>query len=155
MRIKKWTSFLAAVLAACPTTTFAYQKVDLSGIKPPTTKEQVAPIDFITPEELKTKLAKNETVAIVDLRAPRLYAESDKTIKGAVHTKVRRVAHRLKALPRDSDVVTYCACPNDEASAQAARALLGNGFKRVRVLKGGWNAWLQAGGPIQPKPRSL
>lgn len=153
MKIKQCTSLFVVVLAACPLTNLGYQKVDLSGMKPPTRTEQ-QPVEFITPEELKTKIAKNEAVAIIDIRSPRLYAESDRTIKGAVHTKVRRVAHRLREIPRDRDIVTYCACPNDEASSIAARALLGSGFKRVRVLKGGWNAWIQAGGPVQPKPKS-
>jgi rhodanese-related sulfurtransferase len=153
MRLKKWTSFLAAVLAACPITAFPYQKVNLTGIKPPARKEQLVQVEFIAPEELKTKIAKNEAVAIVDLRGPSLYAQSDTKIKGSVHTKVRRVAYRLRELPRDREVITYCACPADQAAIVAAQALLGNGFKRVRVLKGGWNAWLQAGGPVQPRPR--
>jgi hypothetical protein len=29
--------------------------------------------------------------------------------------------------------------------------LLENGFKRVRALKGGWAAWLQASGKVEPK----
>ncbi len=27
-----------------------------------------------------------------------------------------------------------------------------NGFKDVRALKGGWNAWLEAKGQTEPKP---
>ncbi|MEK6299190.1 MAG: rhodanese-like domain-containing protein [Acidobacteriota bacterium] len=153
MRVKKWTGVLAVVLAAFATTTLARQKVDVSGIKPPAKQETLRPVGFISPDELKAKIAQNDAVAIVDVRAPSAYAQSEKTIKGALHTKVRRVAHRLRELPRDKEVITYCACPNDEAAAIAARALLSNGFKRVLVLKGGWNAWLQAGGPVQPRPR--
>jgi rhodanese-related sulfurtransferase len=51
------------------------------------------------------------------------------------------------------EVVTYCECPADEAAIIGARSLLTNGFKRVRVLKGGWNAWLKAGGQLKPRPR--
>lgn len=153
MRIKKWAGVLAAVLAACATTNFAQQRVDVSGLKLPAKPEALRPVGFITPEELKAKLAQNETVAIIDVRGPNAYAQSEKTIKGALHTKLRRVAFRLKELPRDREIITYCACPNDEAAAIAARSLLSNGFKRVAVLKGGWNAWLQAGGPVQPRPK--
>jgi rhodanese-related sulfurtransferase len=153
MRVKKCLGVLAAALVACQTMTFAYQKVDVSGIKPQSKQEQFVQIDFIAPEELKTKIAKNEAVAIVDLRGQSLYAQSDTKIKGSVHTKVRRVAYRLRELPRDREVITYCACPADEAAIVAAQALLANGFKRVRVLRGGWNAWLQAGGPVQPRPK--
>jgi 3-mercaptopyruvate sulfurtransferase SseA len=29
--------------------------------------------------------------------------------------------------------------------------LLDNGFKQVRALKGGWDAWIQAAGEVEPK----
>lgn len=152
-RFKKCFIVLAAALVVCKTMTFAYQKVDVSGIKPQSKQGQLVQVEFIAPEELKTKIAKNEAVAIVDLRGSSVYAQSDTKIKGSVHTKVRRVAYRLRELPRDREVITYCACPADEAAIVAAQALLANGFKRVRVLKGGWNAWLDAGGPVQPRPK--
>ncbi|HYV04686.1 MAG TPA: rhodanese-like domain-containing protein [Blastocatellia bacterium] len=153
MKISKWTGVLAAVLAACASTSLAFQRIDASSLKPPPKKDTLRPVGFITPENLKTKIAQNEAVVIVDVRGPNAYSQSEKTIKGALHSKLRRVAYRLRELPRDKEVVTYCACPDDEAAAIAARALLSNGFKSVLVLKGGWNAWLQAGGPVQPRPR--
>jgi rhodanese-related sulfurtransferase len=153
MRLKKRIGVLAATLVACLTTAFAYQKVEVPGEKPQSKQEQLVPVEFITPEELKAKLAKNEPVAIVDLRSQASYEQSDKTIRGSLHTRVRKVATRLREIPRDREVITYCTCPADQAAIVAAQALLGNGFKRVRVLKGGWNAWLQAGGPVQPRPK--
>ena len=153
MKLKQWIGVFAAALTACQTMTFAYQKVDIPSTKPQTKEEQLAKVEFIAPDELKTKIANNEPVFIVDLRGPSLYAQADKTIKGAVHTKVRRVVHRLQKVPRDSEVITYCACPADQAAIIAARSLLANGFKRVRVLKGGWNAWLLADGQLKPRPR--
>ncbi|HWN97965.1 MAG TPA: rhodanese-like domain-containing protein [Blastocatellia bacterium] len=155
MRFKKRIGVLAlALVVFCVTTTFAYQqRVDLPGMKPPTKHEQNVQVEFITPEELKAKIANNESLAIVDLRSQASFEQSDQTIKGSLHTKVRRVSYRLRELPRDREIITYCACPSDEAAALGARALLANGFKRVRVLKGGWNAWIQAGGQVQPKPK--
>jgi len=153
MKFKKLIAVLAAVLAASETTAFAYQKVDVPAIKPQTEQEQLVQVEFITPDELKTKITKNEPVFIVDLRGSNLYAQADKTIKGAVHAKVRRVVHRLREVPRDREVVAYCECPADEAAIIGARSLLANGFKRVRVLKGGWNAWLHVRGQVQPSRR--
>ncbi|SRR6266404_7317419 len=154
MKFKKWIAILAAVaLPACETMTFAYQKLDLQDIKPQSKQEQPVQVEFITPDELKAKIAKNEPLAIVDLRSQSSYEQSDKTIKGSIYTRVRKVASRLREIPRDREVITYCACPADEAAILAARSLLANGFKRVRVLKGGWNAWLQADGQLQPRSR--
>jgi rhodanese-related sulfurtransferase len=123
------------------------------GLKQPPKKDTQPQVEFIAPEELIAKLAKNDPVSIVDLRGPSVYARADKTIVGAVHSKVRRVVYRLREFPREREVVTYCACPGDEAAIIGARALLENGFKQVRVLKGGWSAWVQAGGPLRPRPR--
>ncbi|HSB11966.1 MAG TPA: rhodanese-like domain-containing protein [Blastocatellia bacterium] len=155
MRLNKWIGVLTMALAVGDVVTSAYQRIDVPRIKPQNKQQQLAPVEFVTPEELKTKIAKNEPVEIVDVRGASAYAQSDRKIIGSVHMKVRRVAARLKKVPRDKEVVTYCACPADEAAVIAARSLLANGFKRVRVLKGGWNAWLQIGGQVQPKPKTL
>jgi rhodanese-related sulfurtransferase len=152
MNIRKWMSVFSLILAAAfASLSFANQAP--FGLKPKSNPEKQAPIEFIAPEELKGKIANNEPVSIVDLRGPSVYARAERTIVGAVHAKVRRVVYRLREFPRDREVVTYCACPADEAAIIGARALLANGFKRVRVLKGGWNAWLQAGGQLRPRPR--
>jgi rhodanese-related sulfurtransferase len=116
--------------------------------------------ELITAEELKAKIAGNEPVTIIDVRETSSYVGSDNKIKGAIHLKVRRLQYRLsfpplKDVPRDSEVVTYCACPNDESSIQAAQILLQSGFKRVRILKGGWRMWLKVNGQLEPKPKGM
>src|SRR5262245_37573325 len=132
---------LVLALAACALATFAHQSK----------QGQPVQIEFITPEELKAKIAKNETLTIVDLRAQSSYEQSDKRIKGSLFTRVRKVGSRLRDVPRDREIITYCSCAADEAAVLAARSLVADGFKRVRVLKGGWDAWLQAGGQVEPK----
>jgi rhodanese-related sulfurtransferase len=119
--------------------------------KPPET-------EWITVEELKSKLAKNEAVTIVDLRAGDSFNQSADKIKGAIHMKARRLRYRLgfapfKELPRDREIVTYCACPSDEISVRAVQVFREAGFKRVLVLKGGWQAWLKAGGQVESRPK--
>jgi|SoiMethySBSTD1v2_1073268.scaffolds.fasta_scaffold78188_3 rhodanese-related sulfurtransferase len=114
--------------------------------------------EWITVEELKSKLAKNEAVTIVDLRAGDSFLQSVDKIKGAIHMRARRLHYRLgfapfKELPRDREIVTYCACSSDEISVRAVQVFREAGFKRVRVLKGGWQAWLKAGGPVESRPK--
>jgi rhodanese-related sulfurtransferase len=152
MRLRKRIAVVILAVAACVTITFAYQKPDTQREKSQGKQDQPAAVEFITAEELKAKIAKNEPLAILDLRAESAYSQSNKTIKGSLHTKVRKVVTRLRDAPRDKEIITYCACPADEAAAIAARSLTASGFKRVRVLKGGWNAWLQAGGQVEPRP---
>jgi rhodanese-related sulfurtransferase len=80
-------------------------------------------------------------------------------MKGSIHFKLRKLKARLafpplKDIPKDREIVTYCACPNDESSIEAAQILQASGFKRVSVLKGGWQSWLKANGPVEPRTKT-
>ena len=118
-----------------------------AGVSARTNDEQSkSKIDLITVEELKTKVAANEPLLIIDVRSSESYANSRSKIKGALHFQVRKLKYRLgfpplKDVPKDREVVTYCACPSEESAISAAQVLRENGFKRVRALKGGWTGW--------------
>ena len=121
----------------------------------PAVQQNSAEIQFITAEELKIKLGKSEAVTIIDVRGSSTLTLNDNKIKGAIYVKMRKLKSRLglaplKDVPRNREVVTYCACPNDEASISAAQMLMESGFKRVRVLKGGWLTWKKVNGQIEP-----
>jgi rhodanese-related sulfurtransferase len=123
-------------------------------------RQSPSEIQFITADELKGKLAKNEPVVIIDVRATSGLLDSDNKIKGAIHVKLRRLKSRLsfpplKDVPRNREVVTYCACPNDESAMRAAQVLSETGFSRVRVLKGGWVTWKKINGQVEPMARGF
>jgi rhodanese-related sulfurtransferase len=161
MSFRKWAVivgafFLSIIIGAAIAGVGAAGVQDPAQAKPDQTKPPE--IERITAEELKAKLAKNEAVTIVDMRAIDSFAQSADKIKGAVHIKSKRLRYRLgfspfKELPRDREIVTYCACPSDEIAIRGAQVFQEAGFKRVRVLKGGWQAWLKAGGPVESKPK--
>ena len=116
-------------------------------------------VNMITVEELKTKMAANQPVTIIDVRSSEGYAASTTTIKGSIHFKVRKLKYRLaypplKDVPKDREIVTYCACPKDESSIAAAQILQASGFTRVRVLQGGWTEWQRANGPVEQRARN-
>jgi len=115
-------------------------------------------IGFMTAGELKAKVSAHQPVTIVDVRDSNSNAGTPERIKGAIHVRLRRLKlrlaqHPLKSLPRDQPVVTYCACPADEAGIRAAQVFRDAGFQRVSTLKGGWEAWRQAGGPVEKTPK--
>lgn len=120
--------------------------------------QQAPPVSMIGADELKAKLERNESVTIIDVRSSEGFASSGTTVKGSIHFKLRKLKSRLrypplKDLPRNGEIVTYCACPNDESSIAAAQILQANGFTNVRVLQGGWSEWLKAKGPVQPRTK--
>ena len=115
--------------------------------------------NMITAEELKTKMSNNEQVTVIDVRSSEGFAAATTTVKGSIHFKLRKLKSRLnfapmKDLPRNREIITYCACPKDESSIAAAQILQAAGFTRVRVLQGGWHEWLRVNGPVQPRAKS-
>jgi rhodanese-related sulfurtransferase len=125
-----------------------------------TAQAQQAPgVTMITAEELKAKMANNESVTVVDVRSAEGFANSGTTVKGSIHFKLRKLKYRLqyppfKNLSKNSEIVTYCACSKDQSSIAAAQILQESGFTRVRVLQGGWSEWLRVGGPVQPRAKN-
>jgi rhodanese-related sulfurtransferase len=116
-------------------------------------------VEMISADELKAKVTANHPVTIIDVRSSEGYASSSTTVKGAIHIKLRKLKSRLiyppfKDLSKDREIVTYCACPKDQSSISAAQILQAAGFKRVRVLQGGWQEWLRANGPVEPRQKS-
>lgn len=116
-------------------------------------------VSTITAEELKTKMTKNEQVTVIDVRSSEGFANGGTTVKGSIHFKLRKLKSRLnlaplKDLPRNREIVTYCACPKDQSSIAAAQILQAAGFTRVKVLQGGWHEWLRVSGPVQSRAKS-
>lgn len=60
--------------------------------------------DRISIDEFKSLLATNAPVAVLDVRG-----EADTKIKGALHIPLGTLEMRLKEIPRDREIVTYCA----------------------------------------------
>lgn len=50
-------------------------------------------------------------------------------------------AESSAALSREHPIVVYCSCPNEASAAAVARQLVARGFKQVRPLVGGLDAW--------------
>lgn len=157
MRSTSWTvrALLLLVLSSAVVNGIPNHPGTPAGV--PDDQEVAKEVNFITAGELKAKISNNEPVTIIDVRSAN-GLESDNKIKGAFYVKLRRLRYRLgfpplKDLPKDRDVVTYCACPNDEASVRAAQILRDSGFKRVQVLQGGWVIWRKANGQIEPMLR--
>lgn len=159
MNARKRAAWACALAAACAAWSEPGSRAGRAFAQSSADVERLRQAEFVTAEELKAKFAENQPPAIIDVRPGALYAEAEQKIKGAIRIRLRRIKDRLvfaplKDLPRDKEVVTYCACPEDEAGIRAAEILRNAGFTRVRILKGGWQAWLAAGGPIETRPKS-
>ena len=98
----------------------------------------------ISPSELNSLLEAGSTAAVLDVRTLERRVQSG-WIPGSIH--VRDVSE-LQLSP-DEEVIVYCDCPNDASAAVVARTLKQKGFRRVRPLAGGVDAWRGAGLPLE------
>jgi hypothetical protein len=67
-----------------------------------------ADVERITVDELKAKIAKNEPLTIIDDRSEGSYQSSETQIKGSIRMTVDEIQSRLKEIPSDREIVTYC-----------------------------------------------
>lgn len=100
----------------------------------------------ISVEELAGLMDGDRKPVLVDVRSERARAAG--IIPGALHASPTEAKTTLAHLPRDIEIVVYCSCPNEISAAVAARHLLTSGFKHIRPLAGGYEAWVEAGLPV-------
>ena len=89
---------------------------------------------------------------IVDVRSVTARDLEPRWIPGALHVPLHDAAQRLKDLPRDREIILYCTCPSEASAARVAKILMNHGFKRVRPLHGGLDAWVAAGYTVAGNP---
>jgi rhodanese-related sulfurtransferase len=149
MNLIRWKVISSAVMIVVVT---CLAVAATGGSARPTAGTQTAAVEpeRISAAELIARLAKDDNIVIVDVRG-KDYDSSDKRIKGAMRIPPAEFKSHISHLSLDKEIVTYCACGDDGGAIKAAQTLLENGFKNVKVLKGGWNGWVQAGGAVETK----
>jgi membrane protein DedA with SNARE-associated domain/rhodanese-related sulfurtransferase len=104
-------------------------------------------MDRITVPELLELIDAGKELVILDVR-PRDVRAQDGIIPGAVSAHPQDIDPIIKSYSLDTEIIVYCACPNEASAATAAKHLKRAGFKKIRPLLGGIEAWVQAGHPI-------
>jgi len=103
----------------------------------------------ISVEELRGQMDAGAAPVVVDVRSSTARTLELRRIPGALHVPVQDAARHLSALPRDREIILYCTCPNEASAARVARLLMNHGFEHVRPLKGGLEAWIEAGYAVE------
>src|SRR5579863_1188029 len=102
----------------------------------------------ITPEELKEKLDAGEDVLVVDLRHALDFDANPETIPGALHIDAAELEEAYDVIPRDREIVLFCACPNEATAARLALLLRSKGITQIRPLSEGYEGWRKRGFPM-------
>ena len=105
-------------------------------------------VDRITVDELGGLISEGHAPLILDAR-PKEIRERDGIIPGALSANPKDIDPLVMTLSHDLEIVVYCACPNEVSAAIAAKHLKQAGFKNIRPLLGGIDAWVSAGQPLE------
>jgi membrane protein DedA with SNARE-associated domain/rhodanese-related sulfurtransferase len=106
----------------------------------------------ITVDELNQAIADGETPIVVDVRSEASRLLDSRIIPGALLADLEGVGRALQGIPPDRELVIYCSCPNEVSAAKAAKLLMALGYRHVRPLLGGLDAWDAAGYLIERVP---
>ena len=102
-------------------------------------------IPRITVEEARQKVLAGESLFVCayddDVRFNRL------RLDGAISLK--EFQSHLAELPKNKEIIFYCAWPTEATSARVAASYIEKGYN-AKALLGGVDAWQKAGYPINP-----
>ena len=105
-------------------------------------------MDRVDVDELRALMDAERAATVIDVRSPMAQALTGR-IPGAITVDPQNMRVDLLAIEPENEVIVYCACPNEYTAAKVAKVLLQHGFKRVRPLQGGLDAWIAAGHQVE------
>jgi len=91
----------------------------------------------ITASQLEEKLKNEEDIRLIDVREP--HEQEISNIEGSELIPMGEVASRMSELDTADEIVLYCK--SGTRSTRALEILASAGFRKVKNLKGGINAW--------------
>lgn len=100
----------------------------------------------VSATDVKRMVQSGEKAIYLDVREPNEWnlghlPKAMHIPRGTLETKVEQV------IPRDANVVIYCAGGN--RSALAADTMKQMGYENVSSMAGGWRSWIEAEGPVE------
>lgn len=101
----------------------------------------------ITPRQLKQKLDNGEDILLLDVREE--FEHQINRIDGDLLIPLRLIPLKISELEPSKEIVIYCKIGN--RSMDAARYLQKEGFRKVKNLAGGINAWIDQVDPTLPR----
>ena len=93
----------------------------------------------ITAQELRERLTREPDLILLDVREPHELEIS--ALTGAKNIPLGEVAHLMSELDSAEEMVVFCK--RGSRSARAIEILSSAGFKKMKNLKGGINAWAE------------
>ena len=102
----------------------------------------------ISAQDLGGLIDAGQSPIIFDVRSAEA-RQKEGIIPGSIGAHPDEISLVAAHYARDAEIIVYCSCPNEASAAIAALHLKRAGFKHIRPLLGGIEAWAKAGRPIQ------
>ena len=107
--------------------------------------------DQIRAVDAKEMMDRGKEIALLDVRSSKEWGESDVKLPGAIRIHITEIDKYMEKIPRNIPVITYCTCRHEKLSIRVTQILFENGFNNAHFLLGGFDAWVSAGYPLEPK----
>lgn len=110
---------------------------------------------IISTEALKEYMHQGQPLFFLELRHPEdNYHEQHEwalfRVRGGLLVQSDSLDRYLTEIPKDLAIVLVSDGPGDGISIEAAQQMQKHGWKNVHILEGGFNAYLEAGLPVEP-----
>lgn len=105
----------------------------------------------ISAQELAGLIDSGKSPIIFDVRTAET-RRKEGIIPGSIGAHPDEISQVATQYARDVEIIIYCSCPNEVTAAGAALHLKRAGFKKIRPLQGGIEAWALAGRPVEAAP---
>lgn len=106
----------------------------------------------ITADQLNHAMQDGKAPLVIDARSELSRMLDARIIPGAMLIDFSGTDWSLDDIPLDRDLVIYCNCPNEVSAARVAKVMMERGYRHVRPLLGGLDAWSAAGYTVQYLP---
>jgi membrane protein DedA with SNARE-associated domain len=106
----------------------------------------------ITVDELHRAMNAERAPVVVDVRPEASRQLDTRVVPGALLVDAQGIDRTVHDIPFDRELVLYCNCPNEVSAARVAKVLMAQGYRHVRPLLGGLEAWDAAGYGVEHVP---
>jgi rhodanese-related sulfurtransferase len=109
----------------------------------------------VTADTVKEHMHHGDPLQLVELRHRHEHDWGLFKARGALRFENNSLEQHLAEIPHDRPIVVFSDCPGDETSVQATQVLMKHGWNDVHRLVGGFDAYLEAGLPVEPVSKAV
>lgn len=105
---------------------------------------------LITPRQVLARTIRGESVTFIDGRDSQCWRDAAWKLPGAIHVGLSTLAGDANAIPHSGTLVVYGEKDWEQDTLSLVERLHGLGYGDVRILAGGYAAWSDLHGAVEP-----